>query len=118
MPSKLETRAASIWSFLFRYSLDEMRRAYEAAREAPDRDHARLERDWEELEREIAAGRANLVEEDGDGRAVFDRGEHAGEMMAEIEGVLRIVREAFTISLYHFWERELVSKLKIKEYKD
>ena len=37
--------------------------------------------------------------------------------MAEVEGVLRIVREAFTISLYHFWERELVAKMH-KKYND
>ncbi len=32
--------------------------------------------------------------------------------MAEVEGVLRIVREAFTISLHHFWERELAAKMR------
>lgn len=105
-------------SCLFRYALDELRRAYEAAREASDRDRKRLDRQWEELEREVAAGRASFIEEDEEGRVVYDRGEHAGEMIAEIGGVLRIVREAFTISLHHFWERELTKKMHTTEYQE
>src|SRR3972149_1335397 len=118
MTSKLEMRATSIWAYLFDYGLEELWRAYEGAREAPDRDRARIDRQWEELEREVAAGRANFVEEDEDGRVVYDRGEHAGEMMAEVEGVLRVVREAFTISLYHFWERELTAKMQVIRYEE
>jgi len=72
----------------------------------------------EAVEREVAAGRANFVEEDEDGRVVYDRGEHAGEMMAEVEGVLRVVREAFTISLHHFWERELTAKMQVIRYEE
>jgi hypothetical protein len=116
MTSQLETRAASIWAFLFQYGVEELRRAYDAARESPDRDRARLDRQWEELEAEVAAGRASFVEEDSEGRVVYDRGEHAGEMTAEIEGVLRIIREAFAISLHHFWERELTVKLGRSRY--
>jgi len=118
MTSKLEMRATSIWAYLFDYGLEELWRAYEGAREAPDRDRARIDRQWEELEREVAAGRANFVEEDEDGRVVYDRGEHAGEMMAEVEGVLRVVREAFTISLHHFWERELTAKMQVIRYEE
>src|SRR5579864_5704300 len=116
MPSKLETRAYSIWAHLFRYGLDEVRRAYEAAREASDRDRARLDQEWKNLEQEVTAGRAAFIEEDEEGQLIYDRGEHAGEIMAEVEGVLRIVREAFTISLHHFWERELTAKMRIARY--
>jgi hypothetical protein len=116
MPTQDETRINNFWARLFRYGLDELRRAYEAAREASDSDRKRLERQWEELEREVAAGRALFVEEDEEGRVVYDRGEHAGEMVAEIEGVLRVVREAFTISLHHFWERELTKKMHGSDY--
>jgi len=59
--SKFEMRAISIWAVLFGYGLDELWRAYEAAREACDRDRARLDRQWEELKREVAAGRANFI---------------------------------------------------------
>jgi hypothetical protein len=118
MPTLVEARIDNFWAHLFRYALDELRRAYEAAREASDRDRKRLEREWEELEREVAAGRASFIEEDDEGQIVYDRGEHAGEMVAEIEGVLRIVREAFAISLHHFWERELTKKMHSTEYKE
>jgi hypothetical protein len=70
----------------------------------------------ENLEHEVAAGRAAFIEEDEEGRLIYDRGEHVGEIMAEVEGVLRIVREAFTISLHHFWERELTAKMRIARY--
>jgi hypothetical protein len=116
MTSQLEDRATSIWAHLFRYRVDELRRAYEAAREASDRDRVRLQREWEGLERDVAAGRAALTEEDEEGRVIYDRGEHAGEMMAETEGILRIVREAFVRSLHHLWERELTAKMRIARY--
>ena len=48
MTRKWEGRAVSVWAILFNYGLDELRRAYEAAREASDRDRARLDRQWEE----------------------------------------------------------------------
>jgi hypothetical protein len=113
MTLQLRTPATSIWAHLFRYGVDELRRAYEAAREASDRSRTRLNREWEQLEAEVAAGRDSFFEEDEEGRVIYDRGEHAGEMAAEIEGVLRIVREAFMISLHHFWERELTAKMKV-----
>ena len=111
-------RATNVSALLFRYGLDELRRAYEAAREAPDRDRKRLEKDWGLLEVEVAAGRASFVETSDSGGVVYDRGEHAGETAAEIEGVLRIVREAFTIALFHFWERELNARMKVPRHKD
>jgi hypothetical protein len=58
---------------------------------------------------EAAAGRASLTEEDEDGKVIYDHGDHMGEMLFEIEDVLSVLREAFTISLHHFWERELNS---------
>ena len=114
----LEGRAYSIWARLFQYDLEAFRRAYEAAREASDRSRTQLERNWAELERDVAAGRKSFIEEDEEGRLIYDRGEHAGEMEAEIEGVLRIVREAFTISLHHFWERELTVRMRTARYKE
>jgi hypothetical protein len=118
MPTQAETRINNVWARLFRYGFDELRRAYEAAREASDSDRKRQERQWEELEREVAAGRASFIEEDEEGRVAYDRGEHAGEMIAEIEGILRIVREAFTISLHHFWEREITKKMRSTKYQE
>lgn len=115
---KTAIRVVYLWAVLFGYGLEELRRAYEASREASDRARVRLEQQWEELEQEVAAGRANFIEEDDEGRVAYDRGEHAGEMMAEISGVLRILREAFTISLYHFWEREVASRMKAAAYSD
>ena len=88
------------------------------AREATDRERDRLEREWTHLENEVAAGRASFTGEDEDGQIVYDLGDHVGEMLSDIESVLRIVREAFTISLHHFWERQLKQLMKAKDYSE
>src|SRR4051794_8302588 len=115
LPTRLST---SFWGWRFKFQLDEIRRAYKAAREASDRERERIEYDWQLLEAEVAAGRASLIEESKDGRFVYDRGEHAGEMLSDIEGVLKIYREAFTIALHHFWERQLTERMKVKHYNE
>ncbi|MHC2435292.1 hypothetical protein [Bradyrhizobium sp. USDA 4451] len=107
-----------MWGWLFRYQLGELRRAYRAAREASDVELKELEKKWEELESRVDAGTAQLVEQDEEGNVVIDWGEQAGEAFSEIEGVQRIYREAFLISLYHFWERELLKVMKKTQYKD
>lgn len=107
-----------MWGWLFRYQLGEVHRAYRAAREASDVELKELEKKWKELESRVDAGTAQLVEEDEDGNVVIDWGEQAGEAFSEIEGVQRIYREAFLISLYHFWERELLKMMKKTHYTD
>lgn len=111
-------RKASILSRLFRFSLDEMRAAYEAAREAPNRDKVSLEKRWAKFEEEVAAGEASFTEEDEDGQVIYDYGEHMGEMMAEVRAVQKIIREAFVISLHQLWEREITKYSRITNYKE
>ena len=110
--------STDIWSWRFRFQLDEIKRAYQAAREASDRELKRIEKEWEQLEADVAAGRASITMEDEDGQVVYDRGDHVGEMLSDIEGALRIYREAFTIALHHFWERQLIVRMKLKRYKE
>ena len=110
--------STSFWGWSFRFELDEIKRAYKAAREASDRDRERIEREWQLLEAEVEAGRASLTDEDENGQVVYDRGEHVGEIQSEIDRVLSIYREAFTIVLYHFWERQLMARMKVKRYPD
>jgi hypothetical protein len=112
----LRTQAFSSWRFNFHF--DQLRLAYKAAREASDRERGRLEAEWSSLEAEVAAGRASFTEEDEDGQVIYDRGEHMGEMFSEAEGALAIVREAFTISLHHFWERQVKDLMKVSEYNE
>lgn len=115
-PSNLGT--FGMWSWLFRYRLGELRLAYRGAREASDLELNELEKKWNDLESRVKAGTAQLVEEDEDGNVVIDWGEQAGEAFSEVEGVQRIYREAFLISLYHFWERELLKTMKKAQYND
>src|SRR5260370_25128530 len=106
------------WSWEFNFDLEQLYLASKAAREATDRERDRLERGWTNLENEVAAGRASFTGEDEDGQIVYDLGDHVGEILSDIESVLRIVREAFTISLHHFWERQLKQLMKAKDYSE
>jgi hypothetical protein len=45
------------------------------------------------------------VEYDDDGPASFDFWEEVGEIEGEAESATRIVRAAFLIALFHFWEK-------------
>jgi hypothetical protein len=113
-----KTLSIQIWGWRFRVQLDEIRRAYQAAREASEWERKRIENEWKQLEVDEAAGRASITMEDEDGQVVYDRGEHVGEMLSEIEGALRIYREAFAIALYHFWERQITARMKVARYHD
>jgi hypothetical protein len=106
----------SLWGWRFQSQLTELKNAYDAARSETDRDLKREEADWEELERKVAAGEASFIEEDEDGQVIYDRGDVAHERMYEIEVVLRLIREAFTISLHHLLERQLNKRMKARHY--
>jgi len=108
----------NIWSWLFRHQLGELRRAYQAARQASELERREIEKKWNELQERVDAGTARFVEEDEDGNVVIDWREQVGEELSGIEGIERIYREAFLISLYHFWERELLKQMKKKRYSD
>src|SRR6185312_14533717 len=102
----------SLWGWLFEHQLSELRRAYQAARQASELERREIETKWNELQERVEAGSARLVEEDENGNMTVDWGEQAGEELSAIEGIQRIYREAFLISLYHFWERELLKRMK------
>jgi hypothetical protein len=51
-------------------------------------------------------------QEDEDGQVIWDAGDDAHEKMHEIEMVLGLVREAFTISLHHLLERQVNKRMK------
>jgi hypothetical protein len=110
--------ATKVWSLLFKHQLGELRRAYQAAHQASELERREIENKWNELQARFDAGTAQLVEEDEYGNVVIDWGEQAGEELSAIEGVERIYREAFLISLYHFWERELLKRMRKKRYSD
>jgi hypothetical protein len=96
--------------------LEELERAYKAARAETDRDRNRIIREWNELEEKVKAGEASFTEEDEDGQVVWDAGDHAHELMSETDTVLGRVREAFAISLHHLWERQLNGRMKVNKY--
>jgi hypothetical protein len=114
--SQNSATAVSLWAWRFQQQVVELNNAYEAARVETDRDLKRQLADWDELERKVAAGEASFVEEDDDGQVIYDHGDAAHDRMYEIELVLRLIREAFTISLHHLLERQINKRMKVRHY--
>ncbi|KTT74847.1 hypothetical protein [Sphingomonas sanguinis] len=102
----------------FKIRLRELEAAYRAARAQAERDQKQVLDDWRALEEAVARGEASFVDTDEEGQVLYDRGEHAGELMEEVKVVLDLIRQAFTISLHHLWERELNRLMKVKYYKE
>lgn len=100
----------------FKTGLEELENAYKAARSAPEQDKDNLEKKWQQLEADIKSGTQSLTEEDDDGQVVFDWGDHFYEAQSQIDATLSIVREAFCISLNHFWERQIKIIASIEKY--
>lgn len=74
------------------------------------------------FEHEITGWRARYAEYEADRAAApepehgwnLDYGEYVGDQIYEAEQSLGLVREAFAIILYHFWEKEIRAHLRIK----
>lgn len=109
-------KVSAVRGWMFREDLRQLQDAYRASRSNPDSRLHRARQEWAKLEEDVAAGVASFTEEDEDGQVIYDKGDHFGELAAEIGRVQQLVREAFAISLYHFWERE-AGRLLGKEYK-
>lgn len=107
-----------IWGMRFKIRLQELAAAYRAARAQAERDQRQVMDDWRALEEAVARGEASFVDIDEEGQVLYDRGDHAGELMEEAKVVLDLIRQAFTIPLHHLWERELNRLMKAKNYKE
>jgi hypothetical protein len=112
----LANATVALWSWRFQAYLDDLKGAYAAARSETDRERDRQIKAWDELEKKVAANEASLTEEDDDGQVIWDAGDNAYERMFEIETVLGLVREAFTISLHHLLERQANKWMKTSKY--
>lgn len=77
-----------LWGLRFNIRVGELEATYRASRAQPDRDKARLDRDWQALKGAVERGEASFTETDEEGQVIYDRGEHVGELMDEVEAVL------------------------------
>lgn len=112
----MQFQSSALRRWLFGSKIDDLAKAYAAARKASDDERVSLEARWKTFQADVVAGKAEMVEEDEDGRLVYDHGEHFGELDSEVETALSLVRQAFVISLHHLWEREINSYMKTKHY--
>jgi hypothetical protein len=97
----------------FQIGFRSIERAYRESRRAFENEIADWNARWAEYEADVRAGRIDKAEAEASG---FDYGEYVGENILEAEQGLRLIREAFALVLYHFWEREACSLLNVKRY--
>ncbi|WP_419316817.1 hypothetical protein ACN2C7_10180 [Caulobacter sp. ErkDOM-E] len=107
----------SFQSLMYQIGLNSIERAKKDAIGGFKAELARLEEEWREHKRKVAAGLIPDVEGDEETGYVFDFGEHIGEMQFEAEQCLKLVREAFLLTVYHYWEKEACGLLGISHYK-
>lgn len=104
------------WAWRFKFGLREVERAYRASRKASDNEIDSINKAAKAHDVKVAAGQASWTEKDEEGQVVYDLGEHLGEEIYDAEQVLSLVRNAFVITLHHFVEQQIGSKLPNKKY--
>ena len=116
MPLTIEQLRSAAWGMLFQEEVGQLWRAYQASR-------AGLDRECEELNarhrRILAGAEANggdTFEYDEDGNAIYDHAEETVDNIIDLSEVIKLVEEAFIISLDHFWERHFNKRLNVKTY--
>jgi hypothetical protein len=103
-------------TIFFTMGVGAIERAYRASRESVDGQISKLDARWKEHLAAVEVGTAVTVEMDEETGHYFDFGEHIGEMATEAEERLRMVREAFVLILYHYWEKKARELLHIERY--
>lgn len=105
------------FAWRFHYGLRTLKQAYASSRIATEKEKADVEKRANKHQKLVDAGKASWVEYDDDGRPGYDYGEHLGEVLADADTVLGLVRLAFVISLHHFVEKRIGERLPKGEYK-
>lgn len=99
---------ARIHGWRFHHGLDMLTHAYAAAREQPEADRKRFAGEVRQLQ---STPRAKDEDPDLEGY-IF----HLSDMHDEANEVLKLIRESFVISLFHFWERQAKSWVREGNY--
>jgi hypothetical protein len=104
------------WGNIFyELGLRSIESAYRESRKSFDAELADWDGRWKEHLAAVAAGTEVTVHEDESG--VFsDYGDYVGDMIYVAEGGLGLVREAFALVCYHYWEKQARALLTIKDY--
>lgn len=83
------------------YALKELRRAYDASREAVDNERKSIRASMDD---HVAT--KPEIETDDDQYDFELYQDQLGDSYQETEGALRLIREGFTVILHHFWEKQ------------
>ena len=104
------------WFHRFHYGLRSLKKTCSESCEIYKSEIERIHENYNKHREKVELGEANEVEEGPDGEWVYDYGEHAGELITDAEDTLEILRQTFMISLYHFWEKQVGSRLADSRY--
>ncbi len=98
----------------FGIGMRSIERAYGESRKAFEGEISTWEARWQEHLNSVQAN-AEVVDDEHEGDP-FDFGEHVGDMIVDAEESLRLIREAFAMTLYHFWEKTACQLLHVTRY--
>lgn len=96
-------------SWQFHHGLDMLLHAYRTSNSQPKRDRERVGREWKSL---LASIENEDVASDAEGNR-----NRLIDLDATSKVAMKLIREAFVISLFHFWEREAQALVGAKGYK-
>jgi hypothetical protein len=103
------------FAWRFHYGLRTLKRAYESSRFTAAKEKKSIEATAAKFQSKVDKGVASWVQVSEVGYPEYDYGEQLGEMLHEEETVLNLVRLAFVISLHHYVEQQLISKLPLNK---
>ena len=97
---------------MFDRGLREIERAYTAARQEFESDQKYAGEKWDEFE---ASGKDSIIKDPVSGQE-FDYEMHLIDINEMAEDGLRMIREAFVLVAYHYWEKQVIGWSKISRY--
>lgn len=106
MSNDVQRTRGALHAMLFRFSLEELSNAYRTSMMVFEQRAASAEEVVRQQWGLSPDEPAPEVDYDEDGAPAFDFGEAVGEIEAEARSSQALVRTAFVVALFHFWERQ------------
>jgi len=101
---------ASWASIGYSMGLQSIEAAYRSSSAAFEHELANINKKWDKI---ISVHRANPADTDND--YDYQYSDYISELAFDAETGCRLIREAFALTLYHYWEKETISLLSLRK---
>lgn len=103
--------------YMYKDGVNSIRLSYDSASRALQLDTERAYDEINNYNAKVLAGDQSGIERDDDGHILWDEADVLMHRSLQAEDALNILRKAFTIVLYHHWERSVREWVKSKHAK-